>query len=802
MSVIGSNVLAGASGSAVAGYEITRSLRFNSADSAYLNRTPSSAGNRKTWTWSAWVKRSNLGSFQTLFGSHESTSSDNNRLFLKFNTDDKLFIFEDISGSAIVYRTTDQVFRDASSWYHIVLSVDTTQSTADDRIKFYVNGEQITSFATNNAITQNRDTFVNSTFAHRIGSERNTGLADLDGYLADVHLIDGQALAPTDFAEYDDNNVWQPKAYAGTYGTNGFHLDFSDNTSTTTIAEDSSGNNNDWTANNISVTAGADNDSLIDTPTNYEAASGNNGGNYATFNALALNGNTLSNGNLDATSGANNAVILSAFGIPDSGKWYFELTDVNSSNGAFIGGVGALGVGVSNFLGRDANGWGYQTNATNAGYWNNNVFGTTGQVNGHGNNTILGVAIDRDSNKLWFSVNGTYVNSGNPATGTNAQFSNLPSTGPLFAGASSANGLKFTLNAGQRPFSYQPSGFKSLCTQNLTDPTIADGSTAMDVALYTGTGATRSITGLGFSPDFVWIKARSSAANHFLFDAVRGIYNRLCSSLTVAEASETNTLTAFNSDGFSLGTDAGVGGVNLNTVTYVAWTWDAGTSTVSNTDGSITSSVRANASAGFSIVSFTATSSQPDVVGHGLNAKPNLIILKSRDATLPWWTWHIGIDENDALRLNGTNAITNLSDTWSPTASTFSVKSVATSGQAQIAYCFAPVEGYSAFGSYTGNGSSDGPFVYTGFRPKFVIIKYSSVSGTDWLMYDSERDTYNVVDATLYPNSSTAENNVVALDFTSNGFKIRASTTRINASSGTFIYAAFAEHPFKTARAR
>ena len=255
-------------------------------------------------------------------------------------------------------------------------------------------------------------------------------------------------------------------------------------------------------------------DVLFDVPANGDqsdtGAGGEVSGNYPVFNALALNSNTLSDGNLEST-GSNNKVILSTFGIPDSGKWYFELTDVDSSNGAFIGGVGALNVGVSDFLGRDANGWGYQL-ASNGTYYNNNSPSTTGQVNGHGSNTILGVAIDRDSNKIWFSVNNTFVNSGNPANGTNAQFSNLPSSGPLFPGASSANGKKFILNAGQRAFAYTaPTGYKALCTTNFPTPTIADGSEYFDTKLYTGNGSSQSITGLEFSPDLVWIKDRSLA---------------------------------------------------------------------------------------------------------------------------------------------------------------------------------------------------------------------------------------------------------------------------------------------------
>ena len=216
--VVYNNILAGASGAtgAAAGYEIERSLRFNSGDSAYLNRTPSSAGNRKTWTWSGWFKRSKLGTVQGLFNAITTAGSNTNRLTAFINTNDKLYIIEDISGSTNYWAVPDQVFRDVSAWYHLVFAFDTTESTAADRVKVYVNGSQVTDFALKETITQNRDTFVNSTIAHNIGLENSSDYSSKywDGYLADVHFIDGQQLAATDFGEYDDNNVWQPKEFA------------------------------------------------------------------------------------------------------------------------------------------------------------------------------------------------------------------------------------------------------------------------------------------------------------------------------------------------------------------------------------------------------------------------------------------------------------------------------------------------------------------------------------------------------------------------------------------------------------
>ncbi|BAQ93519.1 lectin domain containing protein [uncultured Mediterranean phage uvMED] len=250
MSIIGSNVLAGASGGAgAADYQIQRSLRFNSADSAYLNRTPSSAGNRRTWTWSGWVKRSGLTSaYQKLFGSGDGSY---NWLEIGFDSSEKIYFYWQDASSGTNIQSSDAVFRDCSAWMHLVVVVDTTQSSASNRLKIYVNNSQITMGGT--PPTENFETAVNNTFAHGIGSRVAESNLYFNGYLADVHFVDGQQLAPTDFGEFDDNNVWQPKEFAGTYGTNGFHLDFSDNSSNAALGTDASGNSNTWTVNNLTA---------------------------------------------------------------------------------------------------------------------------------------------------------------------------------------------------------------------------------------------------------------------------------------------------------------------------------------------------------------------------------------------------------------------------------------------------------------------------------------------------------------------------------------------------------------------
>jgi hypothetical protein len=329
----------------------------------------------------------------------------------------------------------------------------------------------------------------------------------------------------------------------------------------------------------------------------------------------------------------------------------------------------------------------------------------------------------------------------------------------------------------------------------------------MDVALYTGNGSTQTISGLNFSPDLVWIKYRNSGTyGHLLFDQIRGATNWLSSNSTIAEITETNSLTTFNSSGFALGAASTV---NENTGTYAAWTWDAGSSTVTNTEGSITSQVRANASAGFSVVTYTGNGNNA-TVGHGLGVLPGLIIIKGRNTTFDWRVWHPSFATGNDIQLNQTTSVGSAPTVFraAPTSTVISIgtgSAVNGNTNTYVAYCFAPVAGYSAFGSYTGNGSAtDGPFVYTGMRPRWVMVKVSSASGFDWLLFDSARDTYNATQLNLRPNLSTAESSQSAnlIDFLSNGFKLRGDSTGSVNPNQTLIYAAFGEHPLQSSRAR
>ena len=788
----------------VTGYNIERSLRFNSADDAYVSRTFSTPTNNKKWSYSVWMKRSAFAANQTIMSSNVDGAE---YWDMRFNTSDQILVQNRVGSSNLLLANTTAVYRDPSAWYHIVFVFDSDNATAAFRNRLYVNNVEYTLSA--NSGSGNASAWNVNAIQHNIGVSRTltTGggiWAEFSGYETEIYFIDGQALTPSSFGETDSaTGVWKPKAFSGTYGTNGFFLKFADNSNTTaaTLGKDSSGNGNNWTPNNFSVTAGAGNDSLVDTPTSYGTDTGVGGtvrGNYCTLNPLDKGTNaTLANGNLfGSTSTTAWAMIRSTFAI-SSGKWYWEFTVATTQ---IIIGLAKSNASLANYVGADANGWGWY------GATGNKVNGGT-QVTYVGvwaANDVIGVSFDADVGTLVFYKNGT--SQGTAYTGL--------TSGPYFPAISfSAASDSANANFGQRAFAYTaPSGFKALCTQNLPTPTIGATSTTqandyMNVVLYTGNGSTQSITGVGFQPDWVWLKSRSNATDNELIDAVRGATKSLVSNSTAVEATDTNGLTAFSSDGFSLGTDANYNG---SARTYVAWNWKANGAGSSNTAGTITSTVSANTTSGFSIVTFNIPGSgTSDTVGHGLGVAPSMVILKPRTAGTSWGVYHSGLTSAAYyLTLQTTNAQASSNSWWNSTAPTSSVFTIGATWYGTtnaVAYCFAPVAGYSAFGSYVGNGSTDGVFVYTGFRPAYVLIKSSSQAGTEWEIRDDLRLTYNPETELLFANASNATyatDPYYKSDFLSNGFKLRNTNSASNGSGYTYIYMAFAENPFKYSLAR
>lgn len=774
---------------------ISRSCRFRSSASAYLSKTLTTPTNNKIWTWSSWVKKGTLTSDMYLVAANGTTAYE----FIKLsNSSSDNFEYAYWNGSAYAYQIRSTlVLRDPSAWYHIVMQVDTTQATAANRVRMYVNNVEVTSFSISSYPSQNTNTQINSAIATRIGG--GFASAYFDGYITEANFIDGQALTPSSFGTTDAfTGAWVPMAYAGTYGTNGFYLNFKDNTSTTTLGYDYSGNSNNWTANNISLTAGTTYDSMLDVPTpwiGYSATTDTTAvtrGNYCTINPLAPpNGVTISNANLNfaCTDDSTPREVFCTFGTR-TGKWYFEATKTNSCDRFYTGIVPSIykpGEGIS--------------------------YGKLAFNTSTSSNITIMFAVDFGAGLYWTGSSGTWT--GDPSAGTGGNSFTVGSNdwvalvGGYRETQPSAVG---NINFGQRPFSYTvPTAFKAMCTTNLPEPTIKLGNAYFDVALHTGNGGTTNVTSLNFQPDLVWIKARSNAANHGIIDSVRGVAKQLSSSLTAAELNITDGMQSFNSNGFTVQNETDGYSLNTNGYTYADWCWKANGAAVSNTNGTLTSQVSANTTAGFSVVTYTGSGSAA-TVGHGLGVAPKMIIVKDRNRATDWSCLAMAANSGAGylgwIRLNTTDAWSTTSLLWNNTAPTSSVFSIGTydyvnySGSNYVAYCFAEVAGYSKFGSYTGNGSTDGPFVYCGFRPRYVLIKRTD-STSDWTVWDTARNTYNTMNLALYPNLSNAEvNTSIVIDTLSNGFKVRNSNADTNASGGTYIYACFAENPFKYSNAR
>ena len=792
------------------GYNQTRSLRFRASASASLSRTPASGGDQTKWTFSRWVKRGALGSINSLFyaGSGSTTFTE-----IRFESDDTLRIVGFAAGTKILDRSTVAVYRDPSAYYHVVISCDTANGTAANRQLFYVNGVQVTSITNTTLSSLNDNTRFNSTAVHYINFS-GAASAYGDNYAAEHNWIDGQALTPSSFGSFNSTTgVWQPAQYTGTYGTNGFYLPFTDNSALTTssnvgLGKDFSGNGNYWTTNNISITAGVTYDSMTDVPTLTSSTAAN----FAVMNPVTPNNFTLTNGNLSVFKpnvGAQSYNSRSTIAV-NSGKWYVEFTVVGAITGA-----GAPMLGITN----PAN----SSNAANLTSFSNTFvyYGFNGFLynNGsgaaygatYGANDVIGMALDLNAGTLTFYKNN--VSQGVATSSIAGQTFIM-----LVNDDQGLNSWTVAVNYGQCPFTYTPpTGFVALNTYNLPDSTIKQGNKVMDATLWAGNNASpQAITNAGsFQPDLVWVKSRTTSGYwNVLFDSVRGAGNQLSSNQTDAElasvANVAGKVSAFNTNGFNLTTGlVSTNSVNASANNYVGWQWQAGAgSSSSNTNGTITSTVSVNASAGFSVVTW-AYNSSGGTIGHGLGVAPQLIIQKDRtNGTYNWDVYHASLGATQRISLNSTNA-TQSQIVWNNTAPTSSVFSSGaswyTNADAIVSYCWTPIAGYSAFGSYTGNGSADGPFVYTGMRTRWVMIKRTDTAGTNWNVYDTSRDPYNVELNYLAPNLSDAENATgtsATLDGLSNGIKIRNSGSFINASGGTYIYAAFAENPTKYALAR
>ena len=570
---------------------------------------------------------------------------------------------------------------------------------------------------------------------------------------------------------------------------------------------DRSGNNNNWTVNNISYV-----DQMLDSPTN----------NFATIDPLSSGAGVFAEGNLKYTSTADTGV--GTLGI-SSGKAYFEVT-ISSTSNSHIG-ICDIGKGINPLRGGNWSDHGGITYKQNGDQYRLPAGGGSSTTASYGasytNGDIIGVALDVDNNTIKFYKNN--VSQGNTAQGpsfisSSGVYSIMIYGGGTvftanfgqdssFAGAKTSQGNQDSNDIGD--FYYTPPNlFLSLCTSNLPDVDVVPSKNFNAVA-YTGTGSNQVVTGVGFQPDFLWLKNRSLGYGHKLFDVLRGLGSANPGSLSsdAGDAEGTfNYINAVSNDGFT--TVSQQYSTNNPGSAIVAWNWKANGSGSSNTAGSINSTVSVNNDAGFSIVSYTGNGTAGATVGHGLSKAPEMWIIKNRNASSDWVVWHKDLgNQTKNLYLQSTAAIqTEPPPPGIATIPSSTLVSLGTfpqyngNNQNIIMYAFHSVDGYSKVGSYTGNGVTNGPFVYTGFRPAFVLTKVTNAAD-DWSIADYSRSPNNVADKSLRPNSVAAEDSAADIDILSNGFKVRqADSHRINYSGDTFIYIAFAETPFKYSNAR
>lgn len=811
---------------------IGQSLRLSVGSNYKLDRqmvTPTSVtGTICTASW--WMKKSAHGTIQSFIQCRDNQASGNYAAYWSYDTSfgstGDHHAFRNENDSLHVGTDTSVVpYRDPSSWYHVVIRYDSTQGTAADRIRIYKNGTlQNSTFATTTYPSQNQvDTYWNNSGEHLIlfGNGEDSG-DSFDGYIAEFNWVDGQSLAPETFGELK-NGVWIPKKITlstSDYGLNGSRYTFADSSD---IGKDTSGVGNDL--DRVSNLAASD--VVLDSPEN----------NFCTTNGVMRANITKSEGNLKMVGVGGNYDNLGAtfaVDVEDSEGWYWEYRSSGNDASTVIGFADPQN---AQFNQSDPTG-SFTDETDGKGYMGNGYKRNNESAASYGNSwtggDIIGIAVK--SGAVYFYKNGTIQASGaaayssitgliTPAFGINGTHSGTANFGQdsSFAGTETAQGN--TDGNGIGDFYYAPpSGYKALCSANLPEPTIGSNSATQaddyfNTVIYTGSGSSpNAITGVGFQPDWVWIKKRSAAISHAIFDSSRGVTSAgatnkaLGSDRTDAEGNGNGGLSAFGSDGFTLvdGTSGSYPRSLVNdSATYVAWNWLAnGSQTSSNSDGSITSTVQANTTAGFSIVTYTGNGSADATYGHGLSSAPELMITKKRSGSQGWLVNGSLVGLDNYLELNLTNAIATASG-WGmeATASLVDLGSVSaytnTLNETYVSYLFHSVDGYSKFGSFTGNGNADGAFVFTGFRPAWVMVKTTGIA-SDWVIEDTTRSPFNESNATLFANLTNAEytDGAYGVDFLSNGFKTYNTYNQWNASGQGYIYMAFAEAPFKYANAR
>jgi hypothetical protein len=745
---------------------------------------------------------------------------------------DSLCITHTNSGTRILGTTN--LLRDVTAWYNIHVRGDLDNGTASEKLKIYINNVEAT-YATDNRGSYSEMTGFKAG-AWTIGDYYNYGYSPAC-LLTLFTYTDGHKYLPTDFCEVKEGALI-PKDPSVTYGNGGFRLAFASGTGTgtassTTIGADTSGNDNHWTTTNI--VAG---NVHPDNPEN----------NFCTLNPINNQTSaTLSEGNLKVVgTGANWDNVGSTFAV-SSGKWYWEVrADSISESEAWTAGIRQTGFAEASqgvyISGGEASSIGAVFNVQDNNKKATNYSGGTGQSSFTSDiaaGDVVQFRLNLDDNELSVSVDGSdkgklfditanleytpFLSIYN-TSGATMNFGQDSS----FAGTETAGGN--TDGNGKGDFhSAVPSDYLALCSANLPEPTISPNADTQstdhfDTLIYTGDGNDgRSITGLSFSPDLNWVKNRSNAGNdHMLTDSSRGGDKQLNSNGNYAEGTATNKVESLDSGGFTVGQSVH-SSVNSNTHTYVAWNWKANGGTTTTNDasstsvGSIDSVYQANTTAGFSIVTFTTDGVSSGTVAHGLGVQPKLLLGKTRNHDVAWAVQSPLLATNLALILDTTSAAYNPGyNHWNdthPTSSVFSVggymadHSDLTNPSTKIVYCFAEVAGFSKIGLYTGNGNANGPYVHTGFKPAWIMIKRTDTTGS-WYIYDYKRLLRNPlgsVNQPLLADTTGAEGGADAswyIDGLSNGFKLKNASNFDNASGGTYLYMAFAEMPEKYSNAR
>ena len=773
---------------------IGKSILSNPGDDPILTYDISgeTATSADKWTFSAWVKRTGTGSTQYFAG----TSIDGNtETKLGFDTSDRAYWVNTAGGSVTAQMISNRTFEDTSKWYHFVWSMDSTQSTAANRARLYVDGDEITSWSTATYITQNNDYVWTTGDQQRI----NWGATeDLNGYMAEINNVDGQQLGPDTFGVTDTSTGrWIPKSLGSiTYGNTGYRLTFA-NGAGQTIGDDTSGNGHDFTVSNFTVS-----DVSLDSPTS----------NFTNMRGSFDTGSSIQEGGLKAItagsgSGYNQIVGLAPFGVA-TGKWYWEVRVTDNSEG-IIGWKddGSNGGSQASYSGSTPPGNISGICCGSSGSFSDGELSIDTGYSGPdlgttNNNDIFMFALDLDNQRAYIGQNGSWLNSDNPETPTagvgglsrigsgnkmypaiarlDASMTGYYNFGqnPSFNGGITAG--TETPDSGPGVFKYNPpTGYLAINQDNLPTPD-------KDIS------------------DFVWIKSRDTASAHMLFDSSRGSQLRIKSDSTSSETTSQGTVTKFLKGGFAVGDQTSVNKASDSTV---AWMWHAnGGTTATNNDGSQTSTTQVNTTSGFSIVTYAGTSSGTATIGHGLSSTPEWIVIKNLTDSRSWFVYHKDLSgANYYLNLNSTSAqaVGDVFNNTAPTSSVFSIQDAGSlntngSGKNYLALCWHGVEGYSKFGSYKGNGSSNGTFINLGFKPAVIITK--NISGSyRWNIIDNKRDPFNPAGRWLAPDNTDDEDAYTGSyphDFLSNGFKLRANTTVLNNNNNTFVYAAFAEHPF------